>query len=252
MFRRSYWRYEDTVKVYLARTDFPNVIVDSAKSVMGTNAVTVGLLFNRALSGDYYRVVKHRNSIETWSALGTTYTRGSSTNYNFIPNNASYGNNMSIVSTSPFYKGMYSGDIEQNGIVDLADVIGIYNDAVNFVTGYELTDLNGNFTTDLTDLLYAYNNATSFVQVVRPPGAEPLPSPLAENISKSDTFESDADRQKHELTQRLMELQKTDISAEYVPNWGVDPKDVERLRKMKIDNQKNIKLNVKADAGAGN
>ncbi|MEZ4688964.1 MAG: hypothetical protein R3A12_01825 [Ignavibacteria bacterium] len=49
-----------------------------------------------------------------------------------------------------------------------------------------------------------------------------------------------------------MELQKTDISAEYVPNWGVDPKDVERLRKMKIDNQKNIKLNVKADAGAGN
>ncbi|MEZ4822845.1 MAG: hypothetical protein R2942_10660 [Ignavibacteria bacterium] len=50
-----------------------------------------------------------------------------------------------------------------------------------------------------------------------------------------------------------MELQKTELTVEeYVPNWGVDLKDVDRLRKMKIENQKNIKLNVKADAGAGN
>ncbi|MEZ4688961.1 MAG: hypothetical protein R3A12_01810 [Ignavibacteria bacterium] len=52
-----------------------------------------------------------------------------------------------------------------------------------------------------------------------------------EEITKPVSFENDADRQKHELTQRLMELKKTDVSMEYVPDWGVDLKDVERLRK---------------------
>ena len=243
-----YWRLQDTVRVYLHRTDFPNVIVDSAKNTMGSNAVSNGLLFNNALSGSFFRVVKHRNSIETWSNAGVTYTRGSSGNYNFIqPDGQAYGNNQAVVSTTPFYRGMYSGDIDQNGIIDLADVIGIYNDALNFVSGYEVTDLNGNMITDLTDLLYAYNNATAFVTVVDPPGAEPTPAPQEENITKPVTFETDADRIKYELSLKLLELQKKDIAEEYVPDWGVDLKDVERLRKMNIQNQKNLKLNIRVE-----
>ena len=242
-----YWRLEDTVRVYLARTDFPNVIVDSALNIMGSNAVIDPLFFNKALTGNYYRIIKHRNALETWSNVGVAYTRGSSSHHNFVPNNASYGNNMATVSTTPFYKGMYSGDVTQNGLIDLGDVIIIYNDALTFVSGYEVSDLDGNMITDLTDLLYAYNNATDFVQVVRPPGAEPTPAPQEENISKPVTFENDADREKYELTLKLMELQKTDIAKEYVPDWGVDLNDIERLRKRNIENQKNLKLNIKVE-----
>ncbi|HMR40151.1 MAG TPA: sialidase family protein [Ignavibacteria bacterium] len=250
-----FWRLLDTVSVYLHRTDFPNVVVDSSRGVIinGGNAVVQDLYFNKALTGSYYRVVKHRNSLETWSNAGVTYTRGGGGSYNFVPNNASYGNNMATVSTSPLYKGQYSGDVDQNGIIDLGDLIIIYNDAINFVNGYEVSDLDGNLITDLTDLLYAYNNATSFVQVVRPPGAEPLPAPQMEEDTKPLSFENDADRQKFELTQRLMELQKTDIAEKYVPDWGIDLKDADRLRKIKIEDQKDLKLYIKVEgSNAGN
>ncbi|MEZ4688954.1 MAG: hypothetical protein R3A12_01775 [Ignavibacteria bacterium] len=54
-----YWRLLDTVTVYLHRTDFPNVVVDSSKGVAGNNAVVQDLYFNKALDGTYYRVVKN-------------------------------------------------------------------------------------------------------------------------------------------------------------------------------------------------
>ena len=244
-----YWSLQDTIRVYLHRTDFPNVIVDSAITTMGSNAVSNGLLFSKALTGNFYRVVKHRNSIETWSNIGVSYTRGSSSHHNFIqPDGQAYGNNQAVVSTSPFYRGMYSGDVDQNGAINLADMIGIYNDAINFVTGYEVTDVDGNFITDLTDLLYASNNNSAFVTVVRPPGAEPLPSLQVEDNTKPLTFENDEVRQKYELTQKLLEQQKSEIKEEPVSDWGVDPKDVDRLRKQKIEEQKNIKLNIKAES----
>lgn len=100
-----YWRLQDTIRVYLHITDFPNVIVDSALNTMGSNGVSNGLLFSKALTGSYYRVVKHRNSIETWSNACVDYNRGSSVNHNFIqPDNQAYGINQAIRSTSAFFK----------------------------------------------------------------------------------------------------------------------------------------------------
>ena len=230
-----YWRLLDTVTVYLHRSDFPNVVVDSSKGVAGPNAVVQDLFFKRALTGTYYRVVKHRNALETWSNVGTGYVRGNGSSHNFVPNNASYGNNMATVSISPFYKGQYSGDIDQNGIIDLADVIGIYNDALNFVTGYEVTDVDGNMVTDLSDLLYGYNNAANFVAVVRPPGAEPSPEPQVTESNKSPlTFENEAQKQKYEMGLKEMQTQKNNTVEKYKPNWGVDEKEAVRLRKQKL------------------
>ena len=236
-----YWRLLDTVTVYLHRTDFPNVVVDSSKGVAGFNAVVQDLFFNRALNGTYYRVVKHRNSLETWSNIGVAYIRGSSSQHNFVPDNASYGNNMATVSVSPLYKGQYSGDIDQNGLIDLADVIGISNDASNFVTGYVVSDLDGNYVTDLTDLLYAYNNAAAFVVVVRPPGAEPLPEPVETDMRKIPvTFENEAQKQKYELGLNQMQIQENEVKGKYIPNWGVDEKNAERLRKVKKEKQNSM------------
>ncbi|MEZ4688953.1 MAG: hypothetical protein R3A12_01770 [Ignavibacteria bacterium] len=145
---------------------------------------------------------------------------------------------MATVSISPFYKGQYSGDIDQNGVIDLSDVIGIYNDALNFVTGYEVSDLDGNLVTDLSDLLYAYNNAAAFVQVVRPPGAEPAPEPhTAETNKAPQTFENETQKQKYEMGIKEMQLQKNNVVEKYKPNRGVDEKEVSRLRKQKQNEQ---------------
>ncbi|MDQ3020683.1 MAG: hypothetical protein M3R36_08945 [Bacteroidota bacterium] len=70
---------------------------------------------------------------------------------------------------------IYSGDVNQDGTVDIADGSSIENDAYNFVSGYVLTDLNGDSFTDVSDTAIADNNAFNLVSKIVPPGAEPEP-----------------------------------------------------------------------------
>ena len=203
-----YWRLLDTVRVYLHRADYPNIIVDSTKTTIASNAVTNTMFFTHALDGSYYRVVKHRNSIITWSAVPVIFVRGSTfTNYNFIqPDGQAYGNNQAIVSTSPFYRGMYSGDVDQDKVVDGTDVGLIDNAAANFLSGYVVTDLTGDNFVDGTDFAIADNNAALFVQAVEPPGAvlSIIENEMSEGIP---VFNSDFERMKYELA-RMIENQK--------------------------------------------
>ena len=192
--------YPDTVKVYLARTDFPNIRVDSAKSILGGNAIVDNLFFNKALSGTYYRVVEHRNSIETWSNIGIGYARGSSSHHNFVPNGESYGNNMATVSISPFYKGQYSGDIFHDGYIDGSDVSAAENGASLGLSGYVQEDVTGDLFVDASDLSITENNLG--VGIVAPPGAEPLT--ISEN-NITPEFSSDAVRQKYETAKKYDE-----------------------------------------------
>lgn len=66
----------------------------------------------------------------------------------------------------------YNGDVNQDGIIDLTDLIQVYNDGSNFTSGYVVTDVNGDRFVDLTDVTIAYNNAAIFVAKNVPPGAE--------------------------------------------------------------------------------
>jgi hypothetical protein len=68
----------------------------------------------------------------------------------------------------PVKFGIYSGDQNQNGIVDLTDVVNVSNEAAYFTSGYFPTDMNGENTTDLTDIVITSNNAGSFVAKIVP------------------------------------------------------------------------------------
>lgn len=62
---------------------------------------------------------------------------------------------------------MYSGDVDQDKVVDGTDVGLIDNAAANFLSGYVVTDLTGDNFVDGTDFAIADNNAALFVQGVR-------------------------------------------------------------------------------------
>ena len=194
-----YWRLLDTIRVYLHRSDLPSVVVDSAITVMGNNAISGTMSFANALTGNYYRVIKHRNSIRTWSAAGTTVTRGASFgSYNFIvPSGQAYGNNQAVVDVGLNYRGMFSGDVTQDKVVDATDVSLIDNAAANFVIGYVPEDLTGDNFVDGTDFALADNNAANFVEAVEPPGAEPLVA-ANKDIDAPQVFESEQHRMKYE------------------------------------------------------
>ncbi|MDQ3020007.1 MAG: glycoside hydrolase [Bacteroidota bacterium] len=199
----------DTVRVYLHRTDFPKIKVDSAVSYLTTGAIA-NSPFTRALSGTYYIIVKHRNSIETWSnAGGELYTRGSFLSYNFIqPVNQAYNNNQALVDPFPYY-GMFGGDVDRDNAVDLADLSIIENAAVNFASGYVIPDLTGDNFVDVNDQAIADNNSFNFVIRQAPPGAEPVPAPAVVYDSKDLIFENDAMKQKQELTIKLLKEKET-------------------------------------------
>ena len=111
-------------------------------------------------------MINHRNSIETWSKSGGEVFSGGSLNYDFTTAAAqAYGNNEVMVGSK---YSVYTGDVNQNGSVDLSDLLLVFNDASNFVTGYVVTDLNNDKQVTLEDVLFAYNNSSGFVEMKRP------------------------------------------------------------------------------------
>jgi hypothetical protein len=159
---------EDNISFYLHNNIPPYNAVDSAILHSYSCTLNNAVIFDNAPDGDYYLSVKHRNSLETWSAGPLSLSNGTSwVTYNFVSSSSnSFGNNVMLNSPAWCF---YSGDVNQDGVIDLTDVLQIYNDAGIFLTGqYLTTDLNGDSASDLTDLLIAYNNSADFVSVIKP------------------------------------------------------------------------------------
>ena len=105
----------DTVKAYLRNITSPYSIVDSSKAVIDSLTCSGKFLFRNAPTGNYYLVLKHRNSIETWSKTGgIAFTKGSTTNYDFTSSlSQAFGNNLKPVA-GKFCT--FSGDVNQDGL----------------------------------------------------------------------------------------------------------------------------------------
>ena len=151
----------DTVRAYLRNISSPYAVVDSAIGLLDSLTFKSALQFTNASTGSYYIQLKHRNSLETWSKNPVNYIQDSTLNYDFtFAANQAFGNSEVLKGTKYC---LYSGDVTQDGNIDLTDVLLTYNASSNFATGYVSTDVNGNSIVDLTDILIASNNAGKFI-----------------------------------------------------------------------------------------
>lgn len=158
---------EDTVKITLRNSFSPYSIADSAKGLLDFEGHFFGIPFyNLTKDTPYYIVLSHRNSIETWSKTPVVLTPGISNESFKIQSNVFGDNVIQIPSSSDF--AVYSGDVNQDGSVDLTDNTMIDNDSYNYVSGYVKTDITGDNNVDLSDAAIADNNAYNFVSVVKP------------------------------------------------------------------------------------
>ena len=157
----------DTVKAYLRNSVSPFAVVDSSTAVIDSINLTAPFVFKNANTGNYYIQIIHRNALETWSKTGgESFTRGITSSYDFTSlQTQAFGSNL-ILKNSIWC--IYSGDVIVNGVVDLADVLEIYNKSSEFTTGYIVSDLTGDGLTDLTDLILGFNNAAGFVSKITP------------------------------------------------------------------------------------
>jgi hypothetical protein len=141
----------------------------SVKAVLHTDGTTT-MQFPAAVNGNaWYIAVKHRNTIETWSANPVTFT--ASTSYDFTTGlGQAYndGFNPPMKPLAGGVYGMYSGDVNQDGTVDLSDAIEVQDNGFLFAYGYDTTDTNGDGATDLSDAIIVQDNGFLFLFYARP------------------------------------------------------------------------------------
>lgn len=155
----------DTVTVFLRSSSFPFNTVDSAKAATDSTGMCSLLFYNSADNVNYYIAVKHRNSIETWSSIVKSFAN-SFMSYDFTSGlNSAFGNNL-ILKGGRYC--LFSGDVNQDGFIELSDLNQIYNAANNFTTGYSPEDINGDNVVELSDITIDFNNSNKFVNVITP------------------------------------------------------------------------------------
>lgn len=155
----------DLITVKLAASSPPYYILASFQEVeLNRNGICT-VPVPSFLSGSYYLLISHRNSIESWSSVPLSFTTGNVT-YNFSDNaSKTYGNN--AVFTGNRYC-IFGGDVNQDGVVDTGDMTPVDNDSAVFAAGYLSTDVNGDGIVDTGDATIVDNNSSQFIGSVSP------------------------------------------------------------------------------------
>ncbi|MEO8447345.1 MAG: hypothetical protein ABI528_07615, partial [bacterium] len=155
----------DTARVYLRNSISPYSIVDSGKSIFDINGNSSFNFFNAFNAVSYYIVFKHRNSVETWSKSALVFTNNE-LSYDFTTAaTKAYGDNLKLQGSK---YSVYSGDINNDGQVEVGDLISVYNNTILLAKGYLNEDINGDDIVDVDDLNITFNNSLGIIGIIRP------------------------------------------------------------------------------------
>jgi hypothetical protein len=153
----------DKIQVNVARPESPHTVTysvtDADLDQDGSCSVTV------PRTGNYYLVVRHRNSIETWSALPVSFS-ADTVFYDFSSAAGSaFGDNLRNMGG---VFALWGGDVNQDGIVDSGDLNFIDNATTAITYGYVDEDVNGDGIVDGGDMNMTDNNSTAIIMVISP------------------------------------------------------------------------------------
>jgi uncharacterized protein (DUF2141 family) len=126
----------------------------------GTATVTIPAIH----TGSYYITIKHRNSVETTTAVAVSFA-GSTISKSFGLSDV-YASNLGL--TNDGYNVIYTGDVNQDGTVDSGDFTPVDNDATNYMSGYLISDVNGDGTVDTGDFTSVDNNGLNYISTSHP------------------------------------------------------------------------------------
>ncbi len=141
-----------------------SVFLNKTGNLVADDGVTPYLTFDVPY-GNYRIVIKHRNSIEIWSNGIQTFNM-QSVNFNFtLDSSKTYGSNVTKKGTRFC---IYSGDINQDGIIDIEDLTIADDDKLNNTTGYANTDVNLDGIVDNGDILTVSVNSSNYIMKAIP------------------------------------------------------------------------------------
>lgn len=158
---------KDSATVFLRNINSPYQILDSAKASIDSVSLSSLFNFTVALAGNYYFSVKTRNTLETWCKSGGININAGVNYYDMTSTvSQAYGSNM-VLKGSRYC--VYSGNINNDQIIDSDDLSKIENDVFNFILGNGVTNLNGDNIVDIDDMAIVDRNAEN-LRFVEMPG----------------------------------------------------------------------------------
>ena len=141
----------------------------STKAILHTDGTATISFPISELGNSYYLAIKHRSSIETWSAAPVSITYP--TNYDFSTGPAkaySDGINPSLKNMGFGLYAIYGGDVNQDGTVDGSDMNEVDNNTSIASFGYDNSDVNGDGASDGLDMNVVDNNTQLGLFFARP------------------------------------------------------------------------------------
>ena len=147
----------DSITVELHDVTKPDSIVATCKALLNTNGnAQILFLSSSIINHSYYIAIHHRNSLETWSKNPLLFN-SVSMSYDFsLAANKAFGNNQADLGDGKF--ALYSGDIDQNKIINTNDFSEIKNKTQLFLSGYLIDDLTGDNLIESADFSLVENN----------------------------------------------------------------------------------------------
>jgi hypothetical protein len=160
-------RLRDTVFVQFRNVVAPYSVVHSGWQILDSATLTATVNSNIP-PGNYYIVVRNKNSIETWSKPGGEPLGYGTNFYDFtIAASQAYGGN--LVLRNGLYC-IYTGNVNGDDIIDAEDMLIVDNAVFNFADGSSIANLNGDGIVDIEDMAIIDRNARE-IRVVERPGA---------------------------------------------------------------------------------
>lgn len=152
---------KDTVTAYLRNINSPYQILDTALAAIDSVNFTANCNFINYQTGDYYFSVKTKNSLETWCKSGGINLTPGINSYDMTSSAPqAYGSNM-VLQGSRYC--IYSGNVNNDQIIDSDDLTLVDNDILNYSGGAALTNLNGDGIVDIVDMAIVDRNAANLI-----------------------------------------------------------------------------------------
>lgn len=156
----------DTLTVCLASSAIPHTIQYTSKALLSVNGLAPAYFPQPALLQAYYIVLRHRNSLETWSSTLFAFNTPD-TLYDFTnANSKSFGSNM--VQMEPGVFALKTGDVNQDKFINSADDIKMDADLGLMQFGYFACDLNGDRIVESTDYSMLENRSSLLIFTLSP------------------------------------------------------------------------------------
>ena len=153
-----------TVELHNSVSPYESIYSYSEQELFTNGNCSVNL--STSINDSYYIVVKHRNSLPTWSSSPVSFSP-SIVNHSFTNAiNKAYGDNLKELEPGVF--AIYVGDVNQDEVVDLSDLVEMDTDLTNGTVAYIVYDLNGDGVVDLSDLVAIDENLTNGVVSMYP------------------------------------------------------------------------------------